>query len=434
MSDTAIPALGPRHFASPLSRGGDPRFVEDHSRVALRQETSILKAELESAGSLAGFEMAGPRQTLFFDPSRVRCAIVTCGGLCPGLNNVIRSLVYTLEFSYGTAHILGIRYGYKGLAAHPLTEPVELTARVVEDIHKSGGTFLGSCRGAPPVAEMVDTLERRQIDILFAIGGDGTLRGASELCEEIRRRGLAKAVVGIPKTIDNDLHWVERSFGFTTAVEEAVRAIDAAHQEARGAWNGVGLVKLMGRHSGFIAIHGSVASGDVNFCLIPEVPFSLEGEHGLLASLERRLVEKRHAVIVVAEGAGQDMLRRAGVPEKRDASGNIKLADIGIALRDAIAGHFEERGVEMSIKYIDPSYIIRSRAACAIDAELCAALAQNAAHAGMAGKTGLFIGVHASRFVHVPNAMGIITKKTVDPQGEEWRTVREAVRQPASLD
>jgi len=431
--DTRIPNLGPRTVASPLRHSGEQRFVEDQHRVVLDLEASSLREGLQTEGSIAGFEMAGPRDKILFDPSKTRSAIVTCGGLCPGLNNVVRALVYTLEFSYRAAHTLGIRYGYKGLSKTPSAEPIPLNHRVVEDIHKTGGTFLGSCRGTPPAEEIVDVLENRGIDILFAVGGDGTFRGAQAISREFHRRGLRKVVVGVPKTIDNDLHWVERSFGFTTAVEEAVRAIDAAHQEARGAWNGIGLVKLMGRHSGFIASHASLASGDVNFCLIPEVPFSLEGVTGLLRALEQRLREKGHAVIVVAEGAGQDLVSGPGNGEARDASGNPKLKDIGIALRDRIRDHFAARSVPMDLKYIDPSYIIRSMPACASDAELCSALAQCAVHAGMAGKTNLFIGVHASRYVHVPIEMGIETKKQIDPAGDEWRRVVETTRQPTGL-
>ncbi len=430
---TTLPTLGPCQYTSPLKHNGDQRFVADDERVVIPTEVSALRSAFESSGEIPAFEKAGPRLQTFFDPAKTRCAIVTCGGLCPGLNNVVRSLVYTLEYSYRITDILGIRYGYKGLATEPRLEPLPLDHRVVEDVHKSGGTFLGSCRGTPGVTQIVDTLERLNIDILFAVGGDGTLRGAQDISQEIHRRGLKKAVVGIPKTIDNDLHWVERSFGFTTSVEEAVRAIDAAHQESRGAWNGIGLVKLMGRHSGFIATHASLASGDVNFCLIPEVPFSLEGERGLLKALEARLERKRHAVIVVAEGAGQEMLYAPGEPVARDASGNAKLKDIGTALRDTIKDHFAARQIEMTIKYIDPSYMIRSMPACASDAELCSALAQCAVHAGMAGKTELFIGVHASQYVHVPIGMGVSSKKQVDPAGDEWRRVREATRQPSKL-
>jgi 6-phosphofructokinase 1 len=337
----------------------------------------------------------------------------------------------TLTYAYGVQRIVGFCYGYAGLAREPIEQPVELTPRKVEDIHQKGGSLLGSSRGPQDTAEMVDTLERLGINVLFAIGGDGTLRGATAIAKEIAERGLPIGIVGVPKTIDNDLAWTVRSFGFNTAVEEGRKAIQGAHSEARGAWNGVGLVKLMGRHAGFIAAHASLANADVNFCLVPEVPFDLEGENGFLSSLRRRLEEKHHAVVVVAEGAGQDLIGKAGT--EYDASGNVKLGDIGVFLRDEIRRHFSELSTPVDVKYIDPSYIIRSLPANSVDSEFCLMLGQDAVHAGMAGRTDMVVAFWNRHFTHVPIPLSVAARKQLDPDGAIWQGVLKATGQPASM-
>ena len=419
--------LGPCQVHTPLlsPAGG---FVEERDRVLL---ASTLK-ELEEDGREGPrtFEMAGPREMVFFDPAETSCGIVTCGGLCPGINDVIRSLVMTLSYGYGIRRILGFRYGYQGLSAAGADSAMELTPERVRHIHEDGGTLLGSSRGPQDVGEMVETLVRRRVNVLFVIGGDGTLRGAAAIAAEVERRGLAIAVVGIPKTIDNDLQWVTRSFGFTTAVEEARKAIAAAHAEALGALNGIGLVKLMGRHSGFIAAHAVLASGDANFCLVPESSFRLEGEGGLLQALEERLRHKRHAVVVVAEGAGQELMAGDGEAQ-RDASGNIRLQDIGPFLQQRIVRGLKERGLETPLKYIDPSYTIRSLPANALDSAFCLVLGQHAAHAGMAGRTAIMVGHWGRHFTHVPLAMATGRRRQLDC--ETWQRVLEATGQPATL-
>jgi 6-phosphofructokinase 1 len=300
------------------------------------------------------FEMAGPRGKIYFDPSKLKCGIVTCGGLCPGVNDVIRAIVLGLFHHYGVKTVFGFRYGYEGLTHHHGHTSMELTPEVVEDIHKKGGTILGSSRGPQDVSEMVDTLERMNLGLLFAMGGDGTLRGAQAISEEIGRRGMKIGVIGIPKTIDNDISYVDASFGFETAVAESRTAVYSAHTEATGARNGIGLVKLMGRHAGFIASYAALANNDVNFCLVPEVHFSLKA---FLKALKERLEMRGHAVIVVGEGAGQDLMAETG---QVDASGNVRLGDIGIFLKDQINAYFKEAGTEVNLKYIDPSYTIRS--------------------------------------------------------------------------
>src|SRR3954463_8882990 len=282
------------------------------------------------------FELAGPRAKLFFDPKQTRAGIVTCGGLCPGLNNVIRSLFLELHYGYGVAEVLGFRGGYSGLDPACGVEPVKITPGFIDGIHQKGGTILGSSRGPVDIGRAVENLIARNVNILFTVGGDGTQRGANDFYQEARKRGFALSVVGVPKTIDNDVGFVSRTFGFMTAIEEAARVIDFAHTEARSVAGGIGLVKLMGRHAGFVTAGAVVASQDVNFALIPEVPFKLET---FLAALKQRMTEKSHAVIAVAEGAGQNLLESGGAD--RDASGNMKLQDIGPFLCEKINSHFK---------------------------------------------------------------------------------------------
>jgi 6-phosphofructokinase 1 len=388
---------------------------------------SEVKEHFEGGKTIPSFEKAGPREKIYFDPSKLKCGIVTCGGLCPGLNSVIRAIVLSLHHNYGVRTVYGFPYGFEGLTYRYGHEPVELTLALVDRIHQQGGTILGSSRGNQDIGEMVDTLERMNIGILFTLGGDGTLRGASAIAEEIERRKLRIAVIGIPKTIDNDISYIQRSFGFATAVSEAGRAITSAHIEAQGARNGIGLVKLMGRESGFIATFAALAYSDVNFCLIPEVPFTLES---FLKALHERLEKQGHAVIVVAEGAGQDILGKTG---ERDASGNIRFQDIGIFLRDQIHAYFKQTGIELSLKYIDPSYTIRSVPADANDSAFCLVLGQNAVHAGMAGRTNMVVGFWINEFTHVPIPMATSKRQKVDPGGLLWNIVLTATGQPREM-
>ncbi len=379
---------------------------------------------------MPAFELAGPRDNIYFDTSRLRCAIVTCGGLCPGINNVIRGLVLELYGGYGVSEIFGFRYGYAGLVAGSAYPPVKLTPAFVDDIHHDGGTALGTSRGEQDPVEIVNTLERMGIGILFVIGGDGTLRGAMKIVEEIDRRGSSIGVVGIPKTIDNDIHFIDKSFGFETSFSAAVDVIRSAHVEATGALNGVGVVKLMGRHSGFIACHAAIASTDVDVVLIPEVQLVLEGEGGLLAYLEQRLKRNSHAVIVVAEGAGQELCSKTPSDRPTDASGNVRLEDIGALIRDRVVSHFRERHIDVTLKYIDPSYHIRSVAASPTDSVYCWNMARNAVHAAMAGNTEVLIGRWHGRFVHVPMPLATRYRKQVDTSGDLWMSVVESTGQP----
>lgn len=429
-----IRRLGPAKIPSPLrlTRGsGDNliHFASDEERVLYDIDIASPDQTLSSA-ELGELEKAGPREFLFFPPGRMHAAIVTCGGLCPGLNDVIRSIVMTLWSQYGVRRISGIRMGYRGLLPDAPWEPVELNPKVVARIHRQGGTILGAARGGGQhTGAIVDTLQRLGVDLLFTIGGDGTQRGASKISDEIDKRGLPIAVVGVPKTIDNDLSFVEKSFGFETAVAEALRAVEAAHTEAEDAVNGLGLVKLMGRESGFIAAHAGLASNDADFVLVPEVPFDLDGANGLLFHLQKRIVQQGHALVVVAEGAGQKYVEMPG----EDAGGNKILGDIGPFLRKRIQAHFDAEKMEISMKYVDPSYMIRSLPACAGDSIYCARLGANAVHAGMTGRTACMVGRVNNRLVHVPIGAASARRNRVDPQGPLWRDVVADTGQPLMM-
>jgi 6-phosphofructokinase 1 len=422
--DLSVQRLGACRIPSPIS---GVHFVEDENHVVLYSNPAAIQRGLEKDGRILCFEKAGPREKIYFDPSKLKCGIVTCGGLCPGLNDVIRAVVLSLFHNYKVKTVFGFVYGYEGLTYRYGHAPIELNPTEVSRIHEYGGTILGSSRGHQDVVEMVDTLDQMNIGVLFTVGGDGTLRGAQAISEEIQRRGLKISVVGIPKTIDNDISFVERSFGFETAVSEAVKAIDAAHTEAKGARNGIGLVKLMGRESGFISVFASLARSDVNFCLIPEVPFTLEK---LLEALRERLHRRGHAVIVAAEGAGQELMGETG---ERDASGNVKFHDIGLFLRDRTNAHFKHIGLDTTLKYIDPSYTIRGVPANAYDSAFCLLLGQNAVHAGMTGRTNMVVGYWMNTFTHVPIPLAVSQRKKVDPEGWIWSSVLTSTGQPKDM-
>ena len=439
--DLVVNTLGLPRIDSPLGELLDQHeqsehYVEESDRVLFDDTLSSALARNCPPADLPGCEPAGPRRKIYFDPSATRAGIVTCGGLCPGLNDVIRGLTLELLRRYGVQRVYGFCSGFQGFVPKFQRPVLDLTQELVSDINEHGGTILGSSRGEQDPVAVVDCLERMGINLLFVIGGDGTIRAAMKIVKEITARGSRIAVVGIPKTIDNDIMFIDQSFGFQTAFSEATKSIRAAHVEATGAPNGVGLVKLMGRHSGFIACYASLAMSDVNFVLIPEVPFQLEGDGGLLAVLRRRLEKRGHAVIVVAEGAGQELLEAGASLDglaKTDASGNKRLTDIGPWLRDRITSHFKSIGVELNLKYIDPSYQIRSVPANPHDSVYCVRLAHNAVHAAISGRTEIVIGRWRGRFVHVPMSLTTRQRNTVDPHGDLWMSVLEATGQPRVL-
>jgi 6-phosphofructokinase 1 len=433
--DFDIENLGTPEFPSPLQRiryEADSEFMtDDGHRVMFDHSLDKVRASLDNGGEPATIEHAGARERIFFNPTQTICAVVTCGGLCPGLNDVIRGIVLTLNYSYGVRTIYGIPYGYAGFCARHGHSPLHLTPDYVSDLNQDGGSVLGSSRGPQSPAEIVDFLVEYRINILFVIGGDGTLRGAQSIVAEIKARDLKISVIGIPKTIDNDIEYMDKSFGFETAFAEAVRTVRCAHIEAQGYPNGVGLVKLMGRDSGFIAAFAALAENSVNYVLIPEVPFQLQGKHGLLSCLEDRLARRGHAVVVVAEGAGQHLMQGNG--GGTDASGNLKFGDIGPFLKKAIEQHFKSNEKEINIKYIDPSYVIRSVPASPQDAIFCLRLAQNAVHAGMAGKTNMVVGRWHGHYVNLPMSVVTVRRRKVNPRGDLWVTVLEATGQPAEF-
>ena len=422
--DFTIARLGPCRIASPMS---GVRFTRDDERVLYHSTLAGVGECLDQGAPLPAMESAGPRERLFFDPATLTCGIVTCGGLCPGLNDVIRSIVLSLHRHYGVRKVHGFPFGYEGLVGRLGHQPLDLTPESVHRIQESGGSILGSSRGPQDVGAMVDRLEELGVGLLFTVGGDGTLRGAQKIGDEAMRRGLDLAVVGVPKTIDNDVSFAQRTFGFETAVTEARRATYAANTEAEAARNGIGLVKLMGRDSGFIAAYSALVNNQVNFCLVPEVPFTLEG---FLAALQVRLQRRGHAVIVVAEGAGQDLMAATG---DRDPSGNVRYGDVGIHLRDAIRNHFARIGTPIALKYIDPSYAIRSVPATAHDAAFCLLFGHAAAHAGMSGRTNMVVSFWNHQFVHVPIRLAVSARKKIDPEGSLWSSVLASTGQPADM-
>lgn len=430
--DFKIETLGEAKIQSPIQMSVNPGdgmadYVEDTDKIFLDIDHNPTKGDEE----IDLLELAGPRKKIYFNPKRVHVAICTCGGICPGLNNVIRSVVRCFWYRYGVRRISGIPFGYLGLLADSPWPMIDLNPDVVDEIQEKGGTILGSARGGgKEVDQIVDTLERENINILITIGGDGTLKGAQAIAEEITRRDLKISVVGVPKTIDNDLSFIDTSFGFDTAVASAVPAVRGAHVEAKSAYNGIGLVKVMGRESGFIAAHTSLAQSDVNFCLIPENPFDLDGDNGLLVHLKKRMLDRGHAVILVAEGAGTDLIPPTG---ERDAGGNLIYQDIGMFLKGKIKEYFKKENIPVSVKYIDPSYIIRSTPANSYDSIYCARLGAHAVHAAMAGKTKCIASSVNNRFVYIPINAAVAKRNHVNTEGALWRDVLENTRQPISM-
>jgi 6-phosphofructokinase 1 len=435
-SDLQIETLGPCTVRSPLglsTETGDniANYVPDGHSVLLHLDRDTILHQIKEGKPLLCFEKAGPREMIYFDPAKVRAAVVTCGGLSPGINNVLRALVMELHYRYGVRTIYGIRYGLQGFIPKYGHDVMMMTPDAVQDIHEKGGSILASSRGPQSEVDIVDCLERMNVCLLFAIGGDGTLRASQDIHKEISRRGLRIAVIGIPKTIDNDIAYVKKTFGLETAFAIAAEAIRCAHTEAIGAPHGVGLVKVMGRMSGFIAANAALALNEVNYVLVPEIPFDLRGPRGLLRHLEQRLRRRGHAVIIVAEGAGQCFVGAGG---RTDPSGNPVLGDIGIYLKSEIERYVREHtDLEANVKYIDPSYQVRAVAANAHDSIFCMQLAQNAVHAGMAGKTGMLVGYWNDEITHLPIKLATSKRKCLSPEDTLWLNVLEATGQPISM-
>ncbi len=428
--ETQVRTLGPCTFPSPLeavlgAQGGD--FPGQDVRIP--QDIYVVGGQAPEMS--VSFEKSGPSRTIFFDPNEVTAGILSCGGLCPGLNNVIRALVMELHYKYHVRKIYGIPYGFRGLSPEEGLKPVALLPENVTSIHTQGGSILGTSRGKVDAGRMVDVLSRMGVNLLFCMGGDGTQRGLHELAQTARDRGMPIAVVGLPKTIDNDIPFVYKTFGLDTAVTVASEAIRSAHTEAESAYNGIGLVKLMGRSAGFIASYATLANLDVNFCLIPEIDFDLDGPGGLLDCLERRLYARKHAVIVVAEGAGQKFFEAGATGT--DLSGNPLLNDIGLLLKTRIKEHFKARNIPVDLKYIDPSYMLRAVGTDANDSVFTADLARHAVHAGMAGKTDMMVGYWHGEFINVPLPLVLSRVKRVNPGSGLWQSVLSATGQPRAM-
>ncbi|HOC59955.1 MAG TPA: ATP-dependent 6-phosphofructokinase [Smithellaceae bacterium] len=430
MSQTfTITNLGPCSIHSPLKI---QNFTSDSDRILFHSRLDAYEGIKDTGSTPLSLEPAGPREKIYFEPATTKAAIVTCGGLCPGINDVIRSITMTLYHRYSVGNILGIKYGLRGLNPAFGYKPLHLTPDSVKDIKHIGGSILSSSRGPQEPSVMVDYLDKQKINMLFCVGGDGTMRAAETISREAVARNVKISVVGIPKTIDNDLNLIEKSFGFDTAIEKTVEALRSAHVEAKGAYNGIGLVKIMGRLSGYIAATAAMAQGDVNFVLIPEVPFDLDGDNGFLKSLEKRMQARGHAVILVAEGAGQELMQKDAEKQKTDASGNVRLHDIGLFLKNAIEKHFQTISQEINLKYIEPSYLIRSVPANASDSIYCSSLGQYSVHAAMAGKTGLLVALRKEDYVHLPLS-AVISGRRIDPQGNVWLRVLESTGQLAEM-
>ncbi len=427
--NTKIDILGPCTIPNPA---GYDFYTKDGSFVLMQSAFSGQEEfqDFLSQKEHIYFEQSGPQEKIYFNPSEVVAGIVTCGGLCPGINDVIRAIFMELHYRYKVPKVLGFRYGYAGLVEKNQIEPISLHSDIVVNIHKEGGSILSSSRGNQDPKEMVDYLVKLGVKILFCIGGDGTLRGANAIYEEVKKRNLKISIIGIPKTIDNDINFIHKTFGFSTAFAKAVDALDTAYTEAKGAPNGIGLVKLMGRHSGFIAANAALASKLVNFVLIPEQDFDLEGEGAFLERLKERILTRKSAVVLVAEGAGQKFVAN----NEKDLSGNQKLGDIGVFLKNVINDFFKKENIPINLKYIDPSYTIRSVPANAEDSVFCGFLGQNAVHSGMAGKTGMVVGTWNNVFTNIPITLAISERKVLKPgKSYLWRAVLASTGQPNSL-
>jgi 6-phosphofructokinase 1 len=427
--DFSIADLGEQKILSPLNTAN---FLPPDKRLLFDNHFDSYAENKDNQGLPLSIELAGPSRNIFFDPGLTRAAIVTCGGLCPGINDVIRSITMELFYRYGVKDISGIKYGFRGLIPEYGHKSVRLGPEIVKDITSIGGSILSCSRGHQDIDKIIKSLADSRIDILFCVGGDGTMRAVQAITAGIMKLGLKIAVVGIPKTIDNDLGLIQKSFGFDTAIAETVHAIKCAHVEAKGALNGIGLIKIMGRLSGHIAANAALAQNDTNFVLIPEIPFVLEGKNGFLMFLEKRIKSSGHAVVLVAEGAGQDLLRKIDDPVETDPSGNLRLYDIGIFLKKEIEKHFQRIHQEINLKYIEPSYMIRSVPANAADSLYCSSLGQYAVHAAMAGKTGLLVALLKDEYVYLPLSAAVSRRK-IDPQGDVWLRVLEATGQPPSM-
>ena len=374
---------------------------------------------------------AGPKKYCYFSSKEVRAAIVTCGGLCPGLNVVIREIVMTLWWNYKVRKIWGVKWGYNGFY-NKSENFINLNPDKVKEIHQLGGTILGAGRDAFDAAKILDYIVKRGINQVYVIGGDGTHKGILGLAKLVKARSLRIALVGVPKTIDNDIKIIDYSFGFSSAVQAAVSAVNSANVEAKCVKNGIGMVKLMGRDVGHIAMNASLASRDVNICLVPEFKFDLNGEKGLLSYIfEERLRNHGHCVIVVAEGAALGVNDMKLVKEGEDP----RNVDIGLLLKEKILEFNNKNNFGATLKYIDPSYMVRTVPANSADRQFCSVLAQNAVHGAMAGFTNFTSGIIKGVSVNLPIelvANGVKNKLAYEDRS--WQRLLASTGQPPFLN
>ena len=428
--DLAIARLGERTIDTPLrdllgGREESVHYVTETDRVLLDDTLGVAKRR--SAGTpaeLPAFNPGGPREKLYFEPSTVTAAIVTCGGLCPGLNNVVRALVLQLANAYGVKSILGFRNGYSGLT--DTSAPLALTPELVRDIHNRGGTILGTSRGGQEPAAMVDTLARHRVDMLFVIGGDGSLRGAQKIAAKpppatAARRG------GHPED-HRQRHSVDRP---ELRLPDRVRP--RRRVDPRRAHRG----RVHRRRRGTGQADGPAQRLHRLLCDTRQPRSRLRPDpRSLLPARQLPALPAQARRSAGARSRGRRRGRRAGaVPRsaETDASGNARLGDIGALLRERVTAHFAQHGTPLSLRYVDPGYAIRSVPANAFDAVYCARLAQAAVHAGMAGFTSMVVARWHGRFIHLPIALATATRNQVDPHGDLWMSVLEATGQPKHL-
>lgn len=434
----------PKTYPNPLSlKPNIPKswFVDPDAAVAAKVQVDAHETEEEHDRGLRAeaFTLAGPRLEIELDPTQSKAAIVTCGGLCPGLNTVVREVVMCLRRQYGVTETYGIPAGYRGFQ-EPDTWRL-LDEKAVANLHNIGGSVLGSSRGGHDTEAIVDSLVDQGVNMLFVVGGDGTVRGAAKIADEIKRRGLEIAVAVVPKTIDNDVPLLDRTFGFETAVEAAREAINVANIEAEGFPFGLGVVKVMGRNSGFIAMHSTLGSRVVDLCLVPEVDFYLDGPGGVVDHLYERLLENNKAVVVVAEGAGQELMANMGAAgeQVKDASGNVLLDDIGPWLSKELKKRLDEKlegksvhGDKVTLKYVDPSYMVRGVKPNTSDNVYCTQLAHNAVHGAFSGMTSFLVGSINTRECYVPIELVANKRNVIDTAHQSlWEYVVFDTQQPS---
>ncbi len=329
----------------------------------------------------------------------MKVGILTGGGDCPGLNPVIRAAVRTAIAS--GFEPVGIQYGWKGLV-ESIARPLDLN--VISGILHRGGTILGTSRTNPykdkgALEKLKKNFKEMGLGALIVIGGEDTLGVANKLSKE------GYKIIGVPKTIDNDLPGTDFTFGFDTAVNIAMEAIDRLHTTAESHQR-IMVVEVMGRHAGWIALHAGIAGG-ADLVLIPEVPVKMKEVV--------EVIKKRHArgkdfsIIVVAEGAkfeGNEVL----LGQKLDDFGHVRLGGIGEVLTRKIE---EMTGFETRVAVL--GHIQRGGSATAFDRMLGTRFGAKAVELVKKGEFGKMVALHGNEIVAIPLEESVGKLKTVDP-------------------